>query len=125
MALAKDYGHKKFVYSGPLFKEMKLEGNKAIVSFDSVGSGLMLATKRGQAFPEKSDATMLNWASIKGSDNIWYKAEAVIVGDTVVFTNPNVSEAKGVRYAYYMNPLGLNLYNKEGLPASPFTFEVQ
>lgn len=123
-ALAKDYGHKDIVYSGPLFKEMKVEGNKAIVSFEHLGSGLMSANKVGEAFPKELTSNKLNWASIKGSDNQWYKAEAIIQGDKVVFSNAKVSSPKGVRYAYYMNPEGANLYNKEGLPASPFTFEV-
>ncbi|EDM29437.1 sialic acid-specific 9-O-acetylesterase [Lentisphaera araneosa HTCC2155] len=124
-ALAKDYGHSDLVCSGPLFKEMKVQGNKAIVSFDYVGSGLMLAKKTGLEFPSKITGNQVNWVSIKGADNQWHKAEAVIQGNAVVFTSDKVKSPKGVRYAYYMNPEGMNLYNKEGLPASPFTFEVK
>jgi sialate O-acetylesterase len=124
-ALAKDYGHSDLVYSGPLFKEMKVEGNKAIVSFDHVGSGLMTAKKVGEALPQEIHNTKVNWVSIKGADNKWHKADAVIQGDTVVFTSDKVKKPQGVRYAYYMNPLNMNLYNKNGLPASPFTFEMK
>ena len=46
-ALAKDYGRKDLVYSGPLYKEMKIEGDKIRIIFDSVGSGLAVATKKG------------------------------------------------------------------------------
>ncbi|WDE98343.1 sialate O-acetylesterase [Lentisphaera profundi] len=124
-ALAKDYGKKDLIYSGPIFKEMTVDGNKAIVSFDSVGSGLMLASKKGLALPVQNSDKSVSWASIKGADNKWHKADAVIIGNTVVFSHKNVKQAKGVRYAYYMNPQGMNLYNKEGLPASPFSFELK
>ena len=59
-ALAKDYGHQDLVHSGPSFKEMKVEGNRAIVSFDYVGSRLMTARKVGEAFPEKLSNTKVN-----------------------------------------------------------------
>ena len=124
-ALAKDYAKKDLVYSGPIFKNMTVKGKQAIVSFDNLGSGLMLATKKGLSLPVENPAQSVNWASIKGADNKWYKAQAIIVGKTVVFSNENVKQAKGVRYAFYMNPQGMNLYNKEGLPASPFSFEIK
>ena len=42
-------------------------------------------------------------------------------GDTVVVSCKDVPKPTAVRYAYTMNPDGCNLYNKAGLPASPFT----
>ena len=124
-ALAKDYNKQDLVYSGPLFKNMTIKGNQAIVSFDNIGSGLMLASKKGLSSPVENLDKAVNWASIKGDDNKWYKAKAIIVGKTVVFSNVNIKQAKGVRYAFYMSPEGMNLYNKEGLPASPFSFELK
>jgi len=63
------------------------------------------------------------WAlafSIAGADKQWRSAKAVVDGNTVVVSCPEVKEPVAVRYAFTMNPEGCNLYNKEGLPASPF-----
>ena len=57
---------------------------------------------------------------IAGKDKKWVWANAVIVGDTVVCTHPDVPNPVAVRYAFTMNPVGANLYNRDGLPASPF-----
>ena len=54
-----------------------------------------------------------------GPDKKWVRAEAVIQGDRVVVSSPQVSKAAAVRYGWELNP-ECNLYNKEGLPASPF-----
>ena len=58
--------------------------------------------------------------AIAGEDKKWVWADAVIDGKTVVVSSPGVSNPVAVRYAYSMNPDGCNLYNNEGLPASPF-----
>ncbi len=62
----------------------------------------------------------LNEFAIAGKDGTWHWAEAVIVGDTVVVSSPEVAKPTAVRYAYRMNPATANLYNRQGLPASPF-----
>jgi sialate O-acetylesterase len=118
-ALAKDYG-KDIVYSGPLFKDIKIDGNKAVISFDCVGGGLIVGEKEGLNPTREVKDGKLKWFAISGKDKKWYWADAVIDGDTVVATSEKVSEPIAVRYAYAMNPEGCNLYNKEGLPASPF-----
>jgi len=119
-ALAKDYGKKDLVYSGPLYKGMKVEGDKIRVSFDHVGSGLMVGKKEGrEPVQEVKDGELRRFA-IAGADQQWHWAKAVIDGDTVVVSCPEVKEPVAVRYAFSMNPEGCNLYNKEGLPASPF-----
>lgn len=96
------------VYSGPTYKGMKKEGNKIILSFDNIGSGLM--AKGGE----------LKQFSIAGKDQKFVWADAVIDGDTVVVSCDEVADPVAVRYAWANNPEGCNLYNKEGLPASPF-----
>ncbi|MGA2867493.1 MAG: sialate O-acetylesterase [Verrucomicrobiota bacterium] len=58
--------------------------------------------------------------AVAGADKQWHWAEAVIDNDTVVVSSPEVKEPVAVRYAFQMNPDGANLYNREGLPASPF-----
>ena len=119
-ALAKDYGKKNLVYSGPLFKDMKVEGSKIRIAFDSVGSGLIVATKKGYDPVVKEPQGKLQKFAIAGDDKKWVWADAVIDGKTVVVSSPEVPKPVAVRYAFAANPDGCNLYNNEGLPASPF-----
>lgn len=129
-ALARDYpsatlrtGGKAadLVYSGPLYKNMKVKGDKIIISFDHVGTGLMIAETKGGFQPLiKNPEGKLQRFAIVGKDKKWFWADAVINGETVVVSSPEVSKPVAVRYAFEQNPEGSNLYNKEGLPASPF-----
>lgn len=119
-ALAKDYGKKDIVYSGPIFKEMKIEGDKARILFDHVGSGLTVAIKKGYDNMVKDPGGKLKRFAIAGEDKKWVWADAVIDGKTVVVSSPQVPKPVAVRYAFSINPDGCNLYNEEGLPASPF-----
>ena len=119
-ALAKDYGKKDLVYSGPLYKEIKIEGNKIRIIFDSVGSGLTVASKKGFAPVVKEPQGKLKHFAIAGEDNKWAWANAVIDAKTVVVSSPEVPKPVAVRYAYTMSGDDCNLYNNEGLPASPF-----
>ncbi len=119
-ALAKDYGRTGLVYSGPLFKEMKVEGGKVRLLFDHTGSGLMVGTKDGRAPAAEAAGVPLKRFAIAGEDKKWVWADAVIENNTVVVSSPQVPNPVAVRYAFAMNPEGANLYNKEGLPASPF-----
>ena len=119
-ALANEYG-KSIVPSGPLYKGMKKEGNKIRISFDHVGSGLMVAEKKGLA-PAKAtpDRQLKRWA-IQDAAGKWHWAKAKIDGEAVLVWHDDVKNPKHVRFGYESNPVGINLYNKEGLPASPFT----
>jgi len=119
-ALARDYGKKNLVYSGPLYKAMKVEGSKIRIGFDSVGSGLTVATKKGYDPVVKEPQGKLQKFAIAGDDKKWVWADAVIDGKTVVVSSPEVPKPVAVRYAFASNPDGCNLYNNEGLPASPF-----
>lgn len=105
-ALAKTYG-KDIVYSGPIYKSMKVDGNNVILTFDNVGSGLMA----------KGDS--LKGFAIAGADRKFVWADAKIEGDTIVVSSDKVAAPVSVRYAWAINPV-CNLYNKEGLPATPF-----
>jgi sialate O-acetylesterase len=119
-ALAKDYGFKDVVCSGPLYKSHQVKDGKVILEFDYVGSGLMVGKKDGtEPTVEDKDAKLKRFA-IAGKDKKWYWADAEIVGDTIVVSCDKVPEPVAVRYAFSQNPEGLNLYNREGLPASPF-----
>lgn len=103
------YGAKDIVHSGPIYQSYKIEGNKIILSFSSIGSGLMV--KGGGD---------LYYFAIAGADKHYVWAKAVIEGDKVIVWNNDIQNPMYVRYAWADNPEGANLYNKEGLPASPF-----
>lgn len=119
-ALRDNYGFTDIVPCGPCYKSMKIEGNKIRVSFDYIGSGLMVGVKDGLALTKEVTGEPLKRFAIAGEDKKWFWADAEIDGDTVVVSSPNVPNPVAVRYAYSMNPTGANLYNKEGLPAFPF-----
>ena len=119
-ALGRDYGQKQLEVSGPLFKALKIEGSKARLAFDHLGTGLMVGKKEGRTPAVESKEEKLKGFAIAGADKKWVWADAVIVNRTITVTSPEVKEPVAVRYAYQMNPDGANLYNREGLPASPF-----
>ena len=122
-ALAKTYGRDGLVYSGPLFKSLEIDGEKAIVRFEdfSVGSGLMAGVKDGREPTAEDPDGKLKGFAIAGEDKQWKWADAVIDGDTIVVSSPDVPAPVAVRYAFRQTPAGnANLYNREGLPASPF-----
>jgi len=59
---------------------------------------------------------------IAGADKEFETAEVSLQGDSLLLWNSIVGEPKYIRYAYKPNPR-MVLFNKEGLPASPFTTE--
>jgi sialate O-acetylesterase len=119
-ALAKDYGKTGLVYSGPLYQSMQIDGSRIQIGFDHIGGGLMAGKKDGLNPAVEDQGAKLKSFAIAGEDKKWVWADAVIDGKTVVVSNPAVPKPVAVRYAFAMNPEGCNLYNKEGLPASPF-----
>ncbi len=100
------YG-KDICFSGPLYKSMVVEGNKARLSFTHIGGGL--AARDGK----------LAGFTIAGEDKAFVPAEAKIDGPTLVVWSDKVARPVAVRYAWADNP-ECGLVNKEGLPASPF-----
>lgn len=105
------YGE-NIAYSGPLFRSLELQGNRAVLSFDHVGSGLVCKGDRLRDF------------AIAGPDGRFVWAHAAIQGDQVVVYSDQVPQPARVRYAWADNPDKANLYNREGLPASPFEARV-
>jgi len=120
LALAKDYG-RDIVPCGPLYKSMKIEGNKIRISFDHVGGGLITAKKEGLNPTQETSGAELTHFAIQADDGKWHWAKASFEGETVVVWAEGVVKPKHVRFGYQSNPVGINLYNKQGLPASPFT----
>jgi sialate O-acetylesterase len=108
-ALKIAYG-KDIVYSGPVYKSMTASGNKIILTFGNTGSELVCRDRYGY----------LKGFSIAGKDHKFYWAKAYIENGKVVVYNDKVDNPVAVRYGWANNPDDVNLYNKEGLPASPF-----
>jgi sialate O-acetylesterase len=110
MASKKIAYNENVVYSGPLYKSMKINGNKVIVNFTNFGSGLV----------SKNDIKLNQFAiAEKDKKFVWANA-GIIKKNKVIVWNDQVSDPIAVRYAWADNPEGANLYNKEGFPASPF-----
>ena len=119
-ALHQTYGKKNVVPAGPLFKSQKVESDSIRLSFNYVGKGLMVGKKTGLEPTMEVKAGKLSHFAIAGEDKKWFWAEATIDGETVVVKSSDVPKPVAVRYGYTMNPAKANLYNKEGIPASPF-----
>jgi sialate O-acetylesterase len=123
-ALKHDYGQDELVCSGPLYKRHEIKDGTVIITFDSVGSGLMSGVKTGISATKETDEP-LQYFQICGADRQWKWAQAEITGsDSVTVSHPDVPDPVVVRYAWASNPETANLYNKEGLPTSIFTTEA-
>ncbi|MBR1927308.1 MAG: 9-O-acetylesterase [Bacteroidales bacterium] len=106
-ALALTYG-KDISYSGPVYSSYRIEGRTVRLSFDHTDGGLKIPS-----------GAALEGFYLAGADHKFHKATAVIEGDTVVVSSPEVEFPSSVRYGWANNPV-CNLYNGAGLPASPF-----
>ena len=107
LALANVYHQPIPSYSGPLYSSVQFAGNQARLNFSHTEGGL---AARGDA---------LKGFAVAGTDGKFVWADAKIEGNTVVVSSAQVPQPAAVRYGWASNPIG-NLYNKEGLPASPF-----
>jgi len=110
LAAEKMVYNKDIVYSGPVYQSMQTAGNKIIVQFTNTGSGMVAKDKYGY----------LKGFAIAGSDQHFVWAKATIEGDKITVSSDAVPNPVAVRYAWGNNPDDAGLYNKEGLPASPF-----
>jgi len=107
------YGDDKVEYSGPVYKSSTKVDNRIMIDFDHTGSGLMI--KGGGD---------LNYFAIAGADKKFVWANAIIENNKVVVWSDEIPDPVWVRYAWADNPESANLYNAEGLPASPFEAAV-
>ena len=96
------------VGSGPVFREMVVEGKSIRLCFDHCGAGLTAHGREPAGF------------YIAGRDREFRPASAVICENTVLVSSPEVPAPVAVRYAWADNPEEANLYNSAGLPASSF-----
>lgn len=95
------------VHSGPVFRSLSVSRGEARIRFDHVGAGL--EARGGE----------LTGFQICGSNREWFWAKARIDGRRVVVSSPQVAEPLAVRYGWSDFPV-VNLFNRDGLPASPF-----
>ena len=109
LALANTYKKNIGLVNGPLFKDVKIEKNKAIVSFNDA-DGLYFKNKTSNQF------------EVAGADGIYYSAEASIKNNQVILTSKKVAIPAKVRFAWG-NTIQSDLFNKVNLPASCFITE--
>jgi sialate O-acetylesterase len=106
-ALAKDYKQKRIVYSGPIYKSMKIQDDRIIIAFEHIGGGLI------------ASGGLLKTFTIAGEDKKFIKGSAVIIDNKIVVKALGINKPVAVRYAWRNSDVP-NLFNKEGLPASSF-----
>jgi sialate O-acetylesterase len=103
------YNKKDIVFSGPIYESLIVDGNKIMLSFANTGGGLI-----------SIDGEELSQFAIAGIDKKFVWANAKIEENKVVVWSDKITQPIFIRYAWADNPEDANLYNKEGLPASPF-----
>ena len=110
VALHHTYGLQGFAWSGPVAESCRFAGGKAVIRFNTGGAPLAV----------RGGGKIVGFA-LTGADGATVAADAAIEGqDAVVVSSPKVAQPVVVHYAWANNPVGVNLANAEGLPASPF-----
>lgn len=103
-------GHgKDLVYSGPMYDGIRWDGSRIRVLFRHAGGGL-----------KSGDGKALGGFTIAEAGKDFVPANAVIDGESVIVSADGITKPVAVRYGWADNPVDCNLYNLEGLPASPF-----
>ena len=108
-ALKSNY-KQEILHSGPMYESVHFEEDRAVIKFDYIGEGLTVKDKYGY----------LKGFEIAGEDQVFYYARAEIIGDKVEVYHPKGQKSVAVRYGWADAPEDANLFNVEGLPASPF-----
>ena len=116
-ALGLVYGQ-KIEYSGPLYGSMRVDGGKIALHLTHAQNLHTVAVLDGDG-KEVAAAGPLTGFTLAGADRKYVNADAIINGDTVIVSSPQVLQPQAVRFGWANYPL-VNLYNSAGLPASPF-----
>ncbi len=106
-ALGETYHRQGFVYLYPLYREMKIEKDKVIISFENASPGI---TVKGDSIAEMF---------IAGADRQFHPAQAVVKNNSLVVWSKEVKQPAAVRYAFSNTAIG-NLFSRNGLPVAPF-----
>ena len=109
LAVGKLIYQEDIIAEGPVFKKMKKEGKYLHVYFDNIGKALLL--KNGREVKE---------LTIAGANKIFLWAKSRVEEDRIVIWHDEIDQPVAVRYAWCDNPIEVNLYNSEELPAAPF-----
>lgn len=112
VALAKQYGYSKLEFTGPRFKEMKVEGTELVVSF-SHDDGL-----------KTNDGEAVKWLELAGADGIFKMATGIIKNNTLIVSSPDVVKPLQLRMGWHQTAQP-NLINSAGLPATIFKASIQ
>jgi sialate O-acetylesterase len=107
LALVGTYHKQGILASSPLYKNIEIKKDKAIISFDNAPDGLIAKDKK------------INALVIAGADKIFYPADAKIDGDKLIVWSKSVKQPVAVRFSFSNAAIG-NLFSKEGLPVGPF-----
>lgn len=106
-ALARDYGINQLPFQGPVYRSMKINNDTVDLTFDHAQHGLYAGNK---------DLTLFE---IAGEDKVFHPAGAKITATGIRLRSDQVKNPIAVRYAFKDWFIG-ELFNTEGLPASPF-----
>jgi sialate O-acetylesterase len=107
LALVKTYHKTGIPYANPMYKNLTVEGNKAIITFSNAEDGLMI---KGNAISQ---------LYVAGNDKVFYPAEAKINGNKLTVSSDKVKQPVAVRFGFSNAAVG-NLFAKNGLPVAPF-----
>ncbi|EON76985.1 Sialic acid-specific 9-O-acetylesterase [Lunatimonas lonarensis] len=110
LAAAKVAYGQEVVFSGPVYKAMKTEGNTLRVSFDHVGSGLWINDRYGY----------VKGFAVAGTDRQFHWVKGTQDGNDILLDVSSIANPVAIRYGWADNPDDVNVYNKEGLPLEPF-----
>lgn len=124
VALHHTYGFEDLVPTGPLYKSHKIEGNAIRISFEYAAKGLMIAEKEGILPPKPTPGKKLGCLAIRAKDGAWHWADGTIESSELVVSCKDVKDPVAARYAYVDRPIGCMLYNRDGLPAAPFSTDA-
>ena len=106
------YKESALTASGPIYQSFRVSENKVILNFSNIGKGLIIKNQK-----------KLQGFAIAGEDKKYVWADAYLNNNKVIVSSEKIKKPLYVRYAWADNPINANLYNQEGLPASPFTTE--
>ncbi len=109
-ALKGEYGKKNIVANGPVYRALRLHGSQLELSFSGLGGGLVAAGSDG----------VLRGFALADDRRQFRPAQARIQGNKVIVSHPDINHPTAVRYGWLDNPEQSNLFNRSGLPASPF-----
>jgi sialate O-acetylesterase len=107
LALHDSYGFASLNLKSPVYEKLEIKGNTAVLSFKDAPLGLTSYDKEIKTF------------EIAGKDQVFYPADAVLKGKTIVVASLKVEEPVAVRYAFKDFVVG-DVFGANGLPLSSF-----